>query len=214
MITIIRNIFFKFLGLPKSKLINNLDFIYLKDDSNTKMGIKSYDNGAKVWRWSASPLIIGKYCSIARDVNFIMDHGSHLSSSISNFPILDSFYSNEFLFKDGETKEDKLKKMIPSKPIRVGHDVWIGMGAYILPGITIGNGAIIAANSVVTKDVKDYTVVGGSPAKELSVKLTPDQANKLNKIAWWDWNEMLVKERYQDFYGDTNDFIEKYFNED
>ncbi|EDM43240.1 streptogramin A acetyl transferase [unidentified eubacterium SCB49] len=200
----------RILGIPYTKLMRNLDFIYLKDDVFTQMGTRSYENGAKVWRWTESKIVIGNYCSIARDVNFITDHGSHLSSSIANFPLLDSFFSKDHIFSDGESKKNKLKKMIPNQSITIGNDVWLGMGVYILPGVKIGNGVTIAASSVVTKDIPDYAVVGGVPAQILKMKHTPEVINALNEIAWWNWTENEIKQRIDDFHKPLDLFVEKY----
>ena len=82
-----------------------------------------------------------------------------------------------------------------------------------MPGVTIGNGATIAANSVVTKDVSDYTVVAGVPAHVIKVKYEVETINKLNAIAWWDWKESIIKERIIDFYLPINHFIDKFFDE-
>ncbi len=94
--------------------------------------------------------------------------------------------------------------------IDIGNDVWIGMGAILLLGVKIGNGVTIAANSVVAKDVPDYAVVGGSPAKLIRMKYDESTIHKLNAIAWWNWDEQIIKERIEDFYGNIDDFIIKY----
>ena len=69
----------------------------------------------------------------------------------------------------------------------VGNDVWIGYEALVMPGIAIGNGAIVASRSVVTSDVPPYTIVGGNPAKPLKQRFSPDVIDVLQSIAWWDW---------------------------
>lgn len=94
--------------------------------------------------------------------------------------------------------------------ITIGHDVWIGMGAFIMPGIKIGNGAVIAANSVVTKDIPDYTIVAGSPAIPIKMKFDINTINQLNEIAFWNWDEVKVKESIFDFYQTVDMFINKY----
>ena len=78
--------------------------------------------------------------------------------------------------------------------MRIGHDVWVGQNAAILSGVTIGNGAVVAGFSVVTKDVPPYAIVGGNPARIIRYRFTPDQIAALLRIAWWDWPEAKVRE--------------------
>ena len=104
-------------------------------------------------------LIIGKFCMIASGAKFIMNGGNHLTEAISSYPFA--------IFGNGW--EDAMKdKSYPHKgDIVIGNDVWIGHNATIMAGVTIGDGAIIATNATVVKDVPPYTIVGGNPAKEI-----------------------------------------------
>jgi virginiamycin A acetyltransferase len=206
---IIRKFLWRILGFDYQMMLDKNDFTLLKNDSYTKIGEKTYDNGAKVWRWSNTPLTIGNYCSIANNVNFIIDEGNHKISSITNFPIANNLFKNENTI-NGIDKKTFLSKFKQKEGITIGNDVWIGMGAYIMPGVTVGNGVTIAANSVVTIPVADYSVVAGSPAKVIKVKHDKHTVQELNKIAWWNWEEELIKERISDFYGGINNFINKY----
>ncbi len=206
----LRKIIWRLLGMDYQIMLLKNDFTLLKNDGYTQKGIGTYDNGAKVWRWTNTPLIIGKFCSIAHDVNFIVDEGHHTISKVANFPI-----ANNLFRKDENigsiSKPVFFKKFKQKEGIRIGNDVWIGMGAFILPGVTIGNGAIIAANAVVTDDVQAYEVVGGSPAKLIRMKYEKEIVDKLNTIAWWDWDEEIIKLRIEDFYGSIEDFVQKYW---
>lgn len=83
--------------------------------------------------------------------------------------------------------------------VTIGNDVWIGHAAIILPGVTIGDGAVIAAGGVVSKDVAPYTIVGGVPAKTLRLRFSPQTGRKLQEIAWWDWPLDIILERLADF---------------
>ena len=94
-------------------------------------------------------------------------------------------------------------------PIVIGHDVWVGLGANILSGVKIGNGAIIAAWSVVTKDVPSFCMVAGNPARIKKHRFSPSVIAKLEEIKWWDWPESLFDERKEDF-RDVDLFIKKY----
>ncbi len=124
-------------------------------------------------------LIIGRYCSIAAETRFIMNGGNHATDWFTTFPFP--------IFGHGWERATP-----ESWPHRgdtvVGHDVWIGYGATVMPGVRIGNGAIIAARSVVTKDVDAFAVVGGNPARPIRYRFEESTRNALTKIAWWDWD--------------------------
>jgi virginiamycin A acetyltransferase len=124
-------------------------------------------------------LIIGRFCSIAAETRFIMNGGNHATDWFATFPFP--------VFGNGwETA------MPESWPYRgdtvVGHDVWIGYGATIMPGVTIGNGAIIATKSVVTKNVEPFAIVGGNPAELIRYRFDEETRRALSAIAWWDWD--------------------------
>ncbi len=125
-------------------------------------------------------LIIGKFCMIASDAVFIMNGANHLSSGITAYP---------FAIFGGDWANAMQGATYPSKgDTIVGNDVWIGHNATIMPGITIGDGAIIATNATVTKDVAPYTVVGGNPAQLIKKRFTDEQIFKLLELQWWNWN--------------------------
>jgi len=125
-------------------------------------------------------LIIGKFCALARGVKFIMNGANHKMSGISTYPFS--------IFGNGWEKVMPQAGDLPYKGDTViGNDVWIGYEALIMPGVRIGNGAIIAARSVVTADVAPYTVVGGNPAKSIKERFSRETAAELETIAWWDW---------------------------
>ena len=125
-------------------------------------------------------LIIGKFCAIARDVKFIMNGASHKTRGISTYPFQ--------IFGNGWEKVMPAAGDLPFKGDTViGNDVWIGYEALIMPGVKIGNGAIIAARSVVTADVPAWAVVGGNPAKTIRSRFPAGSIAILEKLAWWDW---------------------------
>ena len=129
-------------------------------------------------------LFIGKYCSIAHGAQFISNIANHHMDGFSTYP---------FAARWG--KEAGYDYYYPKKgDIRIGNDVWIGSDAAILPGVTIGDGAIIGARSVVTKDVPAYTIVAGNPAKQIKQRFSPEIIENLLNIKWWDWpHEIIVK---------------------
>lgn len=187
----IRKYLWRLLGVGQIHMQWVCDNHYLKEDKDTIIGYKSYDNNAIVYRWSSNKLIIGKYCSISYGVKFVLDDGCHTYNKISSFP----FRSNRVSNKAG---------------IIIGNDVWIGLDATILNGVKIGDGATVAAGSVVISDVPPYCIVAGVPAKVVKRKCTEDEAIMMSEIAWWDWEESILKERISDFKLDIPYFINKY----
>jgi virginiamycin A acetyltransferase len=129
-------------------------------------------------------LIIGNFCAIASDVKFIMNGGNHELAPISTFPF--------GIFGQGwETVNEgaNLLEKYPNKgDMVIGNDVWIGCDATLMPGIQVGNGAVIASKSVVTKNVPDYAIVGGNPAQVIRMRYNDDTIGRLLNIAWWNWD--------------------------
>lgn len=128
---------------------------------------------------------IGKFCSIAPGVR--IGFGMHPTNYVSTSPI---FYSNKNVFG---YKLNSNSKFVEYKKTVIGNDVWVGLNSIILDGVTIGDGAIIGAGSVVTKDVKPYTIVGGIPAKIIKDRFEDDLKNQLLESEWWnkDLSELI-----------------------
>lgn len=125
-------------------------------------------------------LVIGKFCAIAKGVQFIMNGANHKLSGFSTFPF--------YIFGNGWEKAMPQPEDLPFKgDTIIGNDVWIGYKALIMPGVKIGNGAIISSQSVVTTDVPAYTIVGGNPAKVIKKRFSDEIVCELEKLAWWDW---------------------------
>ena len=126
-------------------------------------------------------LIIGKFCSIACGAKFLFTSANHTLKSLSNytFPI--------FFEEWGLDKKDITSAWDNKGDIIIGNDVWIGYEAIIMAGVNIGNGAVIASRAVVTKDVPPYTIVGGTPAKEIRLRFDKDIINRLQELQWWNW---------------------------
>ena len=128
--------------------------------------------------WSRDRLVIGKFCQIASGVEFVMNDANHQMNAVSTFP----FYTLE-----GWEMEPPASSDLPFKGDTViGNDVWIGQNAVILPGVHVGDGAIIGASSVVGSDVAPYTIVAGNPAKELRKRFDDDLIDLLLRFKWWD----------------------------
>jgi len=137
-------------------------------------------------------LVIGKFCSIACGAKFIFTSANHTMQSLSTYPFP--------IFADtwGLNWQDVTKAWDNKGDIVVGNDVWIGYEAVILQGVRIGDGAIIGARAVVTKDVPPYTVVGGVPAKEIRKRFAPDVVEDLQRLRWWDWTLPEIKRHLPD----------------
>ena len=132
------------------------------------------------WPEFGDKLIIGKFCSIACGTQFIMGSANHRISSVSTYPF------NVFGGIWAQKTPPHLKQLPFKGDIVIGNDVWIGRKSTIMPGVKIGNGAIIAAHSIVTKDVAPYCVVGGNPARFIKKRFDDELIELLEKLNWWD----------------------------
>ncbi|WP_410478216.1 Vat family streptogramin A O-acetyltransferase [Pseudomonas syringae group sp. J309-1] len=125
-------------------------------------------------------LIIGKFCALARGTKFIMNGANHKINGISTYPFQ--------IFGSGWEKVTPEPGDLPYKGNTVvGNDVWMGYDVLVMPGVTIGDGAIISSRSVVVGDVPAYSVVGGNPAKVLKHRFPAEVSQRLLTVAWWDW---------------------------
>ena len=133
-------------------------------------------------------LVIGKFCSIACGAKFLFNCANHALNSLSTytFPL---FYQEWGLDKENITQAWNNKG-----DIVLGNDVWIGFEAVILAGVTIGDGAIVGARAVVTKDVPPYTIVGGVPAQPIRRRFSEETIAGLEKLCWWDWPEDWIRQ--------------------
>ncbi|KRO04552.1 streptogramin A resistance protein [Levilactobacillus paucivorans] len=124
-------------------------------------------------------LIIGKFCAIARGIEFIMNGANHAMAGMTTYPF-------NILGGDWQQFTPTLSDLPLKGDTVVGNDVWFGQNVTVLPGVQIGDGAIVGANSVVTQDVAPYTIVGGNPAKLIRPRFEPAVVAALERLAWWD----------------------------
>jgi virginiamycin A acetyltransferase len=125
-------------------------------------------------------LIIGKFCMIASGVTFIMNGANHLTDAVSTYP---------FAIFGGDWAHAMEGKQYPTKGNTiVGNDVWIGYNATIMAGVQVGDGAIIASNSTVVKDLPPYTIIGGNPATIIRKRFSDEHIAALLKLQWWNWS--------------------------
>jgi virginiamycin A acetyltransferase len=148
----------------------------------------AFERNAFLYGYGPERLIIGRYCAIASRVRFIMPGANHADLGPSTFPF--------GIF--GEPWAERTMDLVMGAPSRgdtvVGHDVWLGYSSVVMPGVTIGHGAVIAANSVVTSDVPAYAIVGGNPARVIRRRFDDEDVERLLRAAWWDWPVELVTE--------------------
>ena len=135
---------------------------------------------------------IGKFCSIAAQVRINPGNHPMERAALSHFTYRASKYG---LGPD----EPEFFTWRRSYRVTIGHDVWIGHGATIMPGITVGCGAVIGSGAVVTKDVPDFAIMVGVPAKPLRFRFAPDICESLKKIAWWNWSHAQLAAALMDF---------------
>lgn len=159
------------------------DYTYY-DDNNDPLGFEK--NVLYHFDFIGDKLKIGKFCAIASSVKFIMNGGNHNTNSFTTFPF--GAFGGEW-----EAGLKNLSGGFKGDTV-IGNDVWIGYNATIMPGIHIGDGAIIATNAVVTKDVPSYSIVGGNPAKLIRNRFDQETIDILNTLKWWNWDvEKITK---------------------
>ena len=124
-------------------------------------------------------LTIGRFCQIASGARIITSSANHAMAGFSTFPF--AVFNQDLIGRYGHEIGNHRDTVI-------GHDVWLGFGAVVMPGVRIGNGAIVAARAVVTADVPDYAIVAGNPARTIRMRFAPDVTGQLLEIAWWDWD--------------------------
>lgn len=183
---------------------------YIDEINIKKLVIKDKINHNCVGRFSYGSLVdeynpliesIGSFCSFAPGCCVV---GNHL---------LDAVSAHEFLFEFTNCKELMREKeyswLSLNKKVIIGNDVWLGQNVIITNGARIGNGVIAGAGSIITKDVPDYAVVVGNPARVIRYRFKAEQIASLNRIAWWDWPVEKIKNCYKDFYN-VDLFIKKH----
>ena len=126
-------------------------------------------------------LIIGKFCQIASGIKIIMNGANHRMNSVTTYPF-------NIMGGGWEQFTPALEDLPLKGDTVVGNDVWIGQNVTVMPGVNIGDGAIIAANSVVTKDIPAYCVAGGNPCKIIKKRFDDELISYLQEIKWWDWS--------------------------
>lgn len=144
---------------------------------------------------------VGAFVSMAGEIDIFVG-GNHRPDWVTTFPIRQQF-GLEGMFEDGHPAS--------RGEVVIGNDVWIGWGAKILSGVTIGDGAVVGAYSLVAKDVRPYSIVAGNPAREIRRRFSDEQIEALLEIAWWDWPTSRVIAEVEELSSDNIDaFIDKH----
>ncbi|OOV27870.1 chloramphenicol acetyltransferase [Flavobacterium sp. LM5] len=179
------------------------DYTYyddFEDVSNFEKNVKYH------FDFIGDQLIIGKFCMIASNVTFIMNGANHLTDCISSFPF--AIFGKEWKHAmDGKSYPNKGNTVI-------GNDVWIGYNVTIMPGISIGDGAIIAANTTVTKNIPPYAVAGGNPSRIIKKRFSNEEIETLLALKWWDWNIEKITSHVADLTGDAITNLKAIANEE
>jgi virginiamycin A acetyltransferase len=174
------------------------DYTYYDDFEN----VNNFEKNVKyLFDFTGDKLLIGKFCMIASDVEFIMNGANHLTNAISTYPFA--------IFGNGWESAMEGKAYPNKGNIEIGNDVWIGYKAVIMAGVKIGDGAIIGAYSLVTKDVAPYSIVGGNPASLLKKRFDDNDIKRLLQIKWWDWDIEKLTRNIQSLTGNNIDALER-----
>lgn len=136
---------------------------------------------------------VGKFCSIASNVRLNPTNHPMERATTHHFTYRSASYF------DDASDDEMVFAWRRSQWVHVGHDVWIGHAATVMPGVTVGIGAVIAAGAVVTRDVSDYTIVAGVPAKPVRRRFDETTADRLKALAWWDWPHRKLRDALKDF---------------
>jgi len=155
----------------------------------------------KVLAWSPkAQLQIGRFCSLGSGTTIFLDHGEHSPSWVTTYPLRLAI----------PEVSSSASAVAGKRDVVIGNDVWVGDAATILSGARIGNGAVVGARSVVTKDVPAYAVAVGNPARVVRLRFTPEQISALEQIAWWNWPLAKIQDAAPLLMGHSIDgFIQK-----
>ncbi|MER5350815.1 CatB-related O-acetyltransferase [Kitasatospora sp. NPDC002551] len=162
--------------LVTSPLIEVGEFTYYDDPDDPT----AFETRNVLYHYGPERLVIGKYCALGTGVRFIMNGANHRTDGPSTFPfpIMGGAWAGHF---------DLLTGLPNRGDTVVGHDVWLGNGVTVMPGVHIGHGAIIATGSVVTTDIPAYTIAGGNPARVIRPRYDEADITRLLTVAWWNW---------------------------
>ncbi|MEG6521937.1 Vat family streptogramin A O-acetyltransferase [Desulfotomaculum sp. 1211_IL3151] len=170
-------------NLPQRPNVEIGEYTYYSDHHNNPENF--YDHIQHHYEFLGDKLIIGKFCAIAEGVTFMMNGANHRMTGFTTYPFN--------IFGGGWEKVTPTIEQLPFKGDTViGNDVWLGQNVTIMPGVKIGDGAMIAANSTVTQNVESYAIVGGNPAKLIRMRFNDEVIKLLLQLQWWNWDEKKI----------------------
>ena len=176
--------------------------------SNIEVGKYTYYDGQNFtsrvthhYDFVGDKLIIGKFCQIGHNVEFIMNGANHQMNSVSTYPF--------YIFKGWEQEPTKKEDLPYKGDTVVGNDVWIGQNVTFLPGVHVGDGCIIGANSVVASDIPPYSIVVGNPARVIRKRFDDEMVELLEKLQWWNLNESKIQKIIPLLSSSDIDFVKK-----
>lgn len=170
-------------NLPGRPNVEIGDYTYYSDNKNSPE--KFYDHIEHHYEFLGDKLIIGKFCAIAEGITFIMNGANHRMDGITTYPFN--------IFECGWERVTPAIDQLPFKGDTViGNDVWIGQNVTIMPGVKVGDGAIIATKSTVTRNIESYAIYGGNPAKLIRKRFSDEKIAFLQKLQWWNWDEEKI----------------------
>jgi virginiamycin A acetyltransferase len=172
------------------------DFTYYDCSVDANDNPENFLNQNILYFSMGKKLKIGKFCSLANKCKFMMSGANHHMNSVTTYPLFWNFIANPDVKSYLDVIPDRKYYNKEVKDTTIGNDVWIGYDALIMPGVTIGDGAIIGARAVVTKDVEPYTIVAGNPARVIRKRFDDEVIESLLKIQWWNWEIEKIMERY------------------
>ncbi|UCM87907.1 CatB-related O-acetyltransferase [Streptomyces marincola] len=176
-----------------SEFIEVGEFTYYDDGGS---GVP-FEVGNVLYNYGPQRLVIGRFTTIATGATFLMPAGNHPMVGPSTYPF--TMFGGAW----AERTLDTYLSIEQPPDTRVGNDVWIGRGATVMPGVAVGDGAVVAAHAVVTRDVEPYAVVAGNPARHIRTRFTPDEVGLLLRARWWDWPVELITEHAATLMGGT-----------
>ena len=201
---------------PKEKLFEEEDFYY------KGVLIGKYTYGYRTLLSTPVAKCIGRFCSINSSARIVSNHVTDAVTTSSvlgdiNFLDLETFERiDEYIQKHGKHRsncESFIHEIASNCPVEIGNDVWIGANVIILPGVKIGNGAIVAAGAVVSKNVPAYSIVGGVPAKVIRYRFEKNIIENLEKICWWNWPIKKIRDNLELFINIEN-FVSRFQESD
>jgi virginiamycin A acetyltransferase len=179
--------------ITKTDIIDGGDYTYYAATGNECEDASLFEQKNVLYAFPGSRLEIGKFCQLAQDCKFMLHFADHHLNAFTTYPLFWNLLDQHDNYFEAVPSPKYFKEK--GKTV-IGNDVWIGYDALIMPGVNVGNGAIVGARSVVTKDIPPYCIVAGNPAKIIRYRFEESVIEKLCTIAWWNWDIAKIMKHY------------------